>query len=207
MSNSDGGGSVVTEEPRRSSRPTLVSRVQGPLQAWLRPGQWCFGVRAIRQGSERWRVGASAEQLLAALSEAVSGYQQGQPEGDGLSHTCKVRIGKQRVRENGTAFVRIENYTQTAEWLDVLELHISPAEGSSGSGASECNVDVKSFSSGFLPTCIPCAPLLNAALCWIPFSDFTPDVCLVLGVSRGGGGRKREEKKRTAHRNITAYVQ
>eukprot|EP00043_Microstomoeca_roanoka_P009836 m.93604 g.93604 ORF g.93604 m.93604 type:complete len:181 (-) comp14707_c4_seq1:57-599(-) len=151
-----------------SSRPTLLSRMQGPVQAILRPGQWCFGVRSIRQGTEHWIVAASMQTLVDAVKTAVQEYQHGQQPEDGLVNTLKVRVTKARV-ESTTAFVRIENYTQTAEWLDVLELHIKQVEGDPNS----CNVYAKSFSSGVCPTCIPCAPLLNIALCWIPFADMS----------------------------------
>ncbi|EGD73132.1 hypothetical protein PTSG_04845 [Salpingoeca rosetta] len=157
--------STTAEGP--SSEPTCMSRVQGPVQAVLRPGQWCFGVRAIRQGSEQWRASCSVDALVQALKTAVADFQEGRPE-SGLTNTRKVRIAK-AISNDTRGFVRIENYTQTSEWLDVVEVHIKPV----AADANACTAFVKSFSSGFLPTCIPCAPLLNMALFWIPFSDFT----------------------------------
>ncbi|EDQ92410.1 uncharacterized protein MONBRDRAFT_4944 [Monosiga brevicollis MX1] len=141
------------------SEPSCISSFQGPIQAWLRPGQWCFGVRAIRQGEERWACGCSRQQLVDGLEAVVASAQL-----NALANTRKVRMGK--VKED-FSFVRIESYTASAEWLDVTEFHIESA----GDGVS---VRVKSFSSGFTPTCVPLAPLLSAVCFWVPFSDYGP---------------------------------
>lgn len=83
----------------------------------------------------------------------------------GLVGSNKIRLGKK-----SDVFLRLESYTATAEWLDVVELHASDL------GSGRVSVRVKSFSSGFCPTLIPCSTLLSAALFWLPFSDVTPDV-------------------------------
>eukprot|EP01147_Barroeca_monosierra_P003473 gene3473-6104_t len=152
-----------------SSSPSCISRVQGPVQAILRPGQWCFGVRAIRQGIERWQVMGTVEDLVTQVVAAVEQFQQGNPE-KGLANSRKVRVTKKRATAE-SGFVRIENYTQVSEWLDVLELHITTINPSDEPMLS---VYAKSFSSGAFPTVLPCAPLLNIACCWFPFSDGGP---------------------------------
>lgn len=156
---------LMAAEDSAASTPTWLSRVQGPCQAWLRPGQWCFGVRAIRQGDERWEVNAEPAAIMAAVKAAVEKSRV-----QGLVGTRKIRIGK---IDEEKGFVRLENYTATAEWLDCLELHVQ-------STGNTCHVYVKSFSSGFIPTCVPLAPLLSAVCCWIPFSDFGPQVSFCL---------------------------
>jgi hypothetical protein len=118
---------------------TCFSRCQGPLQAFLRPGQWCFGVRALRQGSEAWACRSDTATLFRALEDAVAVWQA-----QGLLGTRKVRLGKSSLSQG---FIRIENYTQSAEWLDVVEFHVT----AESQGSVE--VRVKSFSSGE-----PCNP-------------------------------------------------
>lgn len=144
-----------------SAQPTCLSRVQGPFQAAARPAEWCFGVRSIRRGTAQWRCEGSVHDFLAALRTAVVQFQT-----NGLAGTHKVRIGKD-VPANG--FMRLENYTQTAEWLDVTEFHATSQDDG-------VLVQVLSFSSGFIPTCCPLGPLFSIVLCWLPFSDLGPEV-------------------------------
>ena len=112
----------------------------------------------------------------------------------GLVGSNKVRVGKK-----ADAFLRIEAYTAGAEWLDVVELHASDV------GGGRVRVRIKSFSSGFCPTTMPCSLLLSAAFFFFPFSDQTPEVCCLgwmdgcraqlPAAKPGGWGGERERER------------
>lgn len=52
-------------------------------------------------------------------------------------------------------------------WLDIvtLEIYLNDRD------TSEVSIKATAGSTGFLPLVIPLSPLLNAILCWVPFSD------------------------------------
>ena len=90
--------------------------------------------------------------FTAAQDEVVTG------RGEGLLGAAIVLHKKDAAQR----YIEAHTYTPTAEWLDVVQVWITPDK----SGSS---VRIRSWSSGFLPTIIPLAPLLNMAFFWFPF--------------------------------------
>ncbi|XP_065055435.1 uncharacterized protein LOC135683954 [Rhopilema esculentum] len=130
----------------------LLSKLQAPIQAALRPGVWLPGIRALHQRYERWQSGESPyfcfDKVLFALQIMETSDQ--------------LEIYK--VDREHLA-LQIFFYTKNCKWLDVVELEFQAAP------ESGTFVSARSFSSGFLPAWIPFAFLLNMVCCFIPFFD------------------------------------
>ncbi|XP_065190424.1 uncharacterized protein LOC135821298 isoform X2 [Sycon ciliatum] len=127
------------------------SQCQGPFQAWLRPGYWIPGVRNLHSCRQTWDLDGTPSENF-----------------DRLSHFIEENERQQnwilRQANSDTHFIQIFTYTPS-QWLDVTEIQLQP--GPQSGTRAVC----KSFSSGFLPVCVPGAPLWNAIFCFVPFSD------------------------------------
>lgn len=55
------------------------------------------------------------------------------------------------------------------EWLDTLDVTLAPTSSKGG-----CVAKASFYATGFLPTNIPLAPLLNVAMAWFPFASPGP---------------------------------
>jgi hypothetical protein len=145
---------AVNQQPQL---PSAISRFQGPLQAAIRPAAWIPGFRNIRYHSERWGCSNSVGEVFGKLSELAREYSVARSLMDAY-----VVVHKE---DHESHFLALHTYTPVAEWLDVVEIKVTGYRGSEG-----CAVNITSFSSGFLPTTVPLAPLLNIAFFWVPFS-------------------------------------
>eukprot|EP00053_Salpingoeca_punica_P004147 m.47514 g.47514 ORF g.47514 m.47514 type:complete len:170 (+) comp12636_c0_seq1:152-661(+) len=146
---------------------SLMSRVQGPVQAFLRPAMWIPGLRNIRYHTETRQFSQSAADINQALVRIFTTYQAQVEDGTGPG-----LLGNHLVlhtMDTAKGYFEIHSYTPNAEWLDVIQAYVTP----SGSG---CSVRLRSWSSGVLPTIIPLAPLLNIAFFFFPFAGRDPKI-------------------------------
>lgn len=134
--------------------PSCLSVWQGPVQAFLRPAIWIPGMKNLRFHAEQWDCQDTTSQAFDLILDQCKDFR----EHRSLINATVV-IHKQ---DKNQQFIELHTYTK-AEWLDVVEIHLIPK-------TSGCSIRIRSWSSGFLPTIIPLAPLLNAAFCWFPFS-------------------------------------
>ncbi|XP_074643077.1 uncharacterized protein LOC141900195 [Tubulanus polymorphus] len=124
------------------------SRIQGPIQAALRPGIWCLCCQFLRCHRERWHLSLSVSEHINQLEAAIEKIQQNDP--NSTYQIAKIN--------DLTGFVQIYCYTR-AEWLDVMEIDFNTGK-------------VWSFSSGFFPTWVPLCFVLNSLLFFFPFFDW-----------------------------------
>lgn len=105
----------------------------------VRPAMWVPGLNKLHSHRDVWFLpGQPPAEATAACEQVLRD----------LADSLPVIVAK-----SSNNFVRGYSYTK-AEWLDVIELRVSAHQDGS-------MVKAVSFSSGFLPTAIPLAPLLN----------------------------------------------
>lgn len=137
---------------------TIFSKLQRPIQTFLRPAVWIPGLRNLHSHSETWTFGSDTHQsnldsILNAINKVIAKdtskfyWQVQQPS---------AAVGNET---DSKSFIRIYTFTR-AEWLDITEITLS------GNKAK-----VWAFSSGFLPLIIPLACFLNVPLFFFPFLD------------------------------------
>lgn len=137
------------------SGPSCLSQWQGPIQAFLRPAIWIPGHRNIRYHCERWESDDLTSKVFDSMVEVFTDFRD-------QRSLLGASIVLHTVNKS-SQFIEVHTYTPGAEWLDVVDVHIFPR-------TKGCVIEIRSWSSGFLPTIIPLAPLLNVALFWVPFS-------------------------------------
>jgi hypothetical protein len=130
------------------------------MQAFLRPAVWIPGMKNLRFHSERWNCEENTSQAFDTILEACKGFR----EQRSLFGSAVVI----HTARKDTQYIELHTYTKVAEWLDVVQIKLYPK-------TSGCVIKIKSWSSGFLPTIIPLAPLLNVAFFWFPFSGRDSD--------------------------------
>ncbi|XP_012942979.1 uncharacterized protein LOC106012991 [Aplysia californica] len=146
-------GDIYRENRMGKPWASVVSKVQAPVQNFLRPAVWVPGLRNLHSHRETWTLPSDSHQnnlesVLGALMTVIKEDKSGS-FWDVQKNDLQVARG----------FIRVFVYTR-AEWLDIIELTFKGTE-----------VQVWSFSSGFLPLFIPFACVLNVPLFWIPFLD------------------------------------
>ena len=87
------------------------SKVQAPIQSFLRPGIWLPGVRTLHVYQETWTIQGSVERALEDVIAAVETVGMHSKE---AQQTSKV--------DREAMFVRVFYYTPICQWLDVLEV-------------------------------------------------------------------------------------
>lgn len=135
--------------------PSTLSQWQGPMQAFLRPAIWIPGYRNIRFHKETWESDDLTSRVFDALVEVFTEFRSNRS-------LLGASVVLHTVNKN-TQFIEVHTYTPGAEWLDVVDVNLRPR-------SKGCVIEIRSWSSGFLPTIVPLAPLLNLALFWVPFS-------------------------------------
>mmetsp|Transcript_39336 Transcript_39336/g.64027 ORF Transcript_39336/g.64027 Transcript_39336/m.64027 type:complete len:219 (-) Transcript_39336:404-1060(-) len=143
-----------------------ISRFQSPIQAFLRPGSWIPWCRNIRYHAERWVLSVNRITVHKKFMEAIQFFVKSD---SGILGQEKIMIYNEDEKQ-GTATIYC--FTKGAEWLDVLEVRFSEPSGLLDE--EKCVATIRSFSSGFIPTSVPLAPLLSVALFWIPFAGNDP---------------------------------
>ena len=132
--------------------PSLLSTVQGPLQDAVAPGHWLGQFVGLNSRTERWEFAASPGDVSAAL---VAVLDELTPE-----RRAKLLIPEFRVARADSNNVHVLTWTK-AEWLDSLDVRLEPLSKGTAATASF-------YATGFFPTSLPLAPLLNVGMAWLP---------------------------------------
>ncbi|GFS02369.1 hypothetical protein ElyMa_006443700 [Elysia marginata] len=142
---------------------TVFSKIQRPIQTFLRPAVWVPGLRNLHSHRETWTFKEDSshqgnlDSILNAINKVIAKdtskfyWHVQQPAAAVGNETTPLQDSK--------SFVRIFTFTR-AEWLDITEITLS------GNKA-----EVWAFSSGFLPLIIPLACFLNVPFFFFPFLD------------------------------------
>ncbi|EGD77375.1 hypothetical protein PTSG_08471 [Salpingoeca rosetta] len=138
-----------------------LGAMQGRIQASLNPGGWVPGVRSLHNFKEDWVLSDCDPKL--GFDCTLSAFR-------GLSITRGVQ---HVVAKADTSNFDLELHIYTrAEWLDVIRISFNQVvRGHLVAPMGGCIATVVAYSTGLLPCSLPLAPLLNMALCWVPFSD------------------------------------
>jgi hypothetical protein len=83
---------------------------------------------------------------------------------------AKLYMPEFEIQKADAKKVHVLTWTKL-EWLDTLDVSLS-ARGSSNGGG--CLAEASFYATGFLPTNIPLAPLLNVGMAWFPFASPGP---------------------------------
>mmetsp|Transcript_9013 Transcript_9013/g.17575 ORF Transcript_9013/g.17575 Transcript_9013/m.17575 type:complete len:209 (-) Transcript_9013:84-710(-) len=167
----------ATEDKKPSI--SCVSRYQAPVQAFLRPGAWIPGYRNIRYHAEKWTLKSTPGNSLLLFVDTIKHFQDGS---EGLMGREKMSIAR---TDKDKGFVQVYCFTAKAEWLDIVEIQFMDEAGGKGDAkkpedvegeSGTCHAIIRSFSTGFVPTIVPLAPLCNILCCWLPFAGNDPEV-------------------------------
>lgn len=140
--------------------PSLLSSLQGPLQDVIAPGHWIGQFAGLNSKSEVWDFsGSSPEAVSAAL---VSVLDELTPE-----RRLKLLIPEFRIARADAAAIHVLTWTKS-EWLDSFDVKLEK-KGNGG-----CRAKASFYATGFFPTSLPLAPLLNIAMAWLPFASPGP---------------------------------
>ena len=138
--------------------PSLLSTVQGPLQDAVAPGHWLGQFVGLNSRTERWELAASPAEVSAALVDVLNELT---PE-----RRAKLLIPELRVARADAGGVHVLTWTK-AEWLDSLDVRLERRGAGTAATASF-------YATGFFPTSVPLAPLLNVGMAWLPFASPGP---------------------------------
>lgn len=154
-----GAPALVALKPGEAvADPSLLSTVQGPLQDAVAPGHWLGQFVGLNSRTERWDFAASPADVSAAL---VAVLDELTPE-----RRAKLLIPEFRVARADANHVHVLTWTK-AEWLDSLDVRLEKRGAGTAATASF-------YATGFFPTSVPLAPLLNVGMAWLPFASPGP---------------------------------
>lgn len=151
---------VVSATPvlAANADPSLISTIQAPLQDAIAPGHWIGQFVGINSKTETWDFPTSSPAEVSSALVAV--FNELTPE-----RREKLYIPNYNVKTNDEK-VHVLTWTRN-EWLDSLDVSFRPR----GDG---CVATASFYATGFLPTSIPFAPLVNVAMAWFPFASPGP---------------------------------
>jgi hypothetical protein len=140
--------------------PSFVSNVQGPLQDSIAPGHWVGQFVGINSKTERWDFPFPAQDVSSALVAVLADLTPERRE--------KLMIPNYKVKRADASGVHVLTWTKN-EWLDSFDVSFQPRPNGEG-----CIATASFYATGFLPTSIPLAPVLNVAMAWFPFASPGP---------------------------------
>ena len=140
--------------------PSLLSSVQGPVQDALAPGHWLGQFIGINSKTETWvfqddQPAEVSTALVEVLNELTADRRR------------RLLIPEFKITRADSSSVHVMTWTK-AEWLDSLDVQFRQRQGGG------CEATASFYATGFLPTSVPLAPLLNVGLAWIPFASPGP---------------------------------
>eukprot|EP00282_Hemiselmis_andersenii_P009145 CAMPEP_0114167650 /NCGR_PEP_ID=MMETSP0043_2-20121206/32540_1 /TAXON_ID=464988 /ORGANISM="Hemiselmis andersenii, Strain CCMP644" /LENGTH=203 /DNA_ID=CAMNT_0001264843 /DNA_START=134 /DNA_END=745 /DNA_ORIENTATION=- len=139
--------------------PSGLSQAQGGIQALINPGHWIGQFIGINSHGESWDFDASPEEVSAAFVKALKNITPEQRKA--------LVFTNLDIAEASAEKLKVLTWTKL-EWLDVLDVAFKPlAEGG-------CTATVNIYATGFFPTSIPGAPILNTLLFFFPFASPSP---------------------------------
>lgn len=151
---------AVAAPTAASAEPGLLSRIQGPVQDVIAPGHWVGQFVGINSKTERWVIdGHEPAEVSAALVAVLNELTPARRD--------KLYIPEMKISRADASQVHVLTWTK-AEWLDSLDVQLERRPGGG------CVAVASFYATGFLPTSLPLAPLINVGLAWIPFASPGP---------------------------------
>ena len=140
---------------------SIFSSLQSPVQDIVSPGHWLGQFIGINSKSVKWTKfppSTTKEEASKALVEVINDLSP-----DQLS---KLYMPNYVITASTTSNVHVRTWTKN-EWLDSLDVQFI------GEGTT-CTAKASFYATGFLPTSIPGAPIINTAFAWFPFASPGP---------------------------------
>jgi hypothetical protein len=139
--------------------PSIVSSLQGPVQDAIAPGHWIGQFIGINSKTVQWQFpSSSSSEVSTALVDVLNELTPERKE--------KLYIPNFDITHADASKVHVRTWTKN-EWLDSLD--VSLREENNG-----CVAKASFYATGFLPTSIPGAPLVNIGMAWFPFASPGP---------------------------------
>mmetsp|Transcript_11837 Transcript_11837/g.30019 ORF Transcript_11837/g.30019 Transcript_11837/m.30019 type:complete len:233 (+) Transcript_11837:78-776(+) len=153
-------GIIAATPIAANAEPSVVSKIQGPIQDTIAPGHWIGQFVGLNSRKETWDFPKNTpEEVSKALVDVIEGLT---PERKAKLYMPEYQIQKADARK-----VHVLTWTKL-EWLDTLDVTLA-ANADSG-----CVAKASFYATGFLPTNIPGAPILNVGMAWMPFASPGP---------------------------------
>lgn len=108
-----------TNMSSESSHIFWLSRVQAPLQTFLRPGIWIPGARTPHYYRETWIIEDSPENTYQDIIQAIESVQ--------LRKKWQIR-----KTDEEQLFIQVLAFTPYCNWLDILEIQFDTSLTQSG---------------------------------------------------------------------------
>mmetsp|Transcript_32108 Transcript_32108/g.36509 ORF Transcript_32108/g.36509 Transcript_32108/m.36509 type:complete len:231 (-) Transcript_32108:310-1002(-) len=142
-----------------NAEPSLISKVQGPVQDLIQPGHWIGQFVGINSKQETWNFPRNTpEEVSKAIVNVLEGLT---PE-----RKDKLIIPEFEIQTADATKVHVLTWTKL-EWLDTFDVRLF-------SSSSGCTAKASFYATGFFPTIVPGAPLLNVGMAWFPFASPGP---------------------------------
>lgn len=154
-----GAASVLAPAAARAA-PSLLSSLQGPVQDAVAPGHWIGQFAGLNSRTETWEfAGAAPGEISAAI---VGVLEELTPE-----RRRKLLIPEFKITRADAKHVHVLTWTKS-EWLDSFDVELSETERGGTSAKASF------YATGFFPTSLPLAPVLNVGMAWLPFASPGP---------------------------------
>lgn len=158
---SSSSSATTLQAARREANPSFLSTIQGPLQDKLAPGHWLGQFLNLNSRAVTWEFpDKNAQQVSTAITDVLDNLSDDQRE--------KLFIPEFTIVEANDQKVHVRAWTKK-EWLDALDVTFTP------NSQNGCTAKAKFYATGFLPTSVPGAPILNIGLAFFPFVSPGPN--------------------------------
>ena len=142
-----------------NAEPSIVSSIQGPVQDIIAPGHWLGQLFGLNSKTVQWNFDASPEMVSKTLVDVL----------DRLTPEQRSRLFMPNfdITRADSSKVHVRTWTKN-EWLDSMDVVFQKSDGGS------CVAKASFYATGFLPTSIPGAPIINIGFAWFPFASSGP---------------------------------
>mmetsp|Transcript_44689 Transcript_44689/g.50098 ORF Transcript_44689/g.50098 Transcript_44689/m.50098 type:complete len:276 (+) Transcript_44689:54-881(+) len=145
-----------------NAEPSFLSTLQSPIQDAVAPGHWLGEFAGINSKTETWEFPThSRNEVSLALVDVLTNLTK--------ERRSKLLIPEINIKRADATNVHVLTWTKL-EWLDTLDVTFKDSDRNSNG----CTATARFYATGFLPTNIPLAPLLNVVMAWFPFGSPGP---------------------------------
>jgi len=145
-----------------NAEPSFLSTLQSPIQDAVAPGHWLGEFAGINSKTETWEFPAhSRNEVSLALVDVLTNLTK--------ERRSKLLIPEIDIKRADATNVHVLTWTKL-EWLDTLDVTFKDSDRN----RNGCIATARFYATGFLPTNIPLAPLLNVVMAWFPFGSPGP---------------------------------
>jgi len=140
---------------------SIFSSLQAPIQDIISPGHWLGQFVGINSRTVEWTKfppPTTKEEASKALVEVINDLTPIQ-----LTKLCMPNYA---ITTSTTSNVHVRTWTKN-EWLDSLDVQFIGEK-------TTCTAKASFYATGFVPTSIPGAPIINTAFAWFPFASPGP---------------------------------